>query len=360
MIEEDCFSREHIDHQCRRIGANDRQLLEKSIHALALLGHLVESGLEFVFKGGSSLMLLLSPLRRLSTDIDIVCGAFRADLDRILAGIAQKSPFTRYVEQERGFRGLPNRRHFQFFFPSVTAAGREASVLLDVVEEAKPKLPTVSRPIRTAFIEVEYEVPVTMPSVEALLGDKLTAFAPRTIGIPYRSKSGYYQQMQVVKQMFDIGELFDAAGDLREVDEAFRSSYRLENIYRGSKFSLEQVLDDTLRVSVLMNSWGMRGAVDSPETKLLVQGIRRLQNHLVGSKFRVNIEAKTSAAKAAFLARLIRSRATGIAIEDIRYDSERSEDFRKIRLAGELAVLNRLWKTNPEAFYYWYKVNGLT
>ena len=73
MIEEDCFSREHIDLQCRRIGANDRQLLEKSIHALALLGHLVESDLEFVFKGGSSLMLLLSPLRgyRLTSTLSV-------------------------------------------------------------------------------------------------------------------------------------------------------------------------------------------------------------------------------------------------------------------------------------------------
>ena len=107
MIRKVCFTQEYIDRKCAQIGANDRQLLEKSIHALALLGHLAESGLEFVFKGGSSLLLLLAPIRRLSTDIDIVCGVPGKDLNAILDRIGRQSPFTHYKEQDRGFRGLP-------------------------------------------------------------------------------------------------------------------------------------------------------------------------------------------------------------------------------------------------------------
>ena len=37
-------------------------------------------------------------------------------------------------EDERGNRGLPNRRHFKFFYNS-TVLNREAAVLLDVVLE---------------------------------------------------------------------------------------------------------------------------------------------------------------------------------------------------------------------------------
>jgi len=154
MIRKECFTREYIDHQCKQIGANDRQLLEKSIHALSLLGHLAESGLKFIFKGGSSLMLLLEPLRRLSIDIDIVCGVSREDLNETLSRIGKQSPFTHYKEQDRGFRGLPNRRHFQFFFPSLTVPDRELFVILDVVEEAELYLPTIQKNIKTDFIEV--------------------------------------------------------------------------------------------------------------------------------------------------------------------------------------------------------------
>ena len=44
----------------------DLQLLEKTIGALYLLESLVNEGLEFIFKGGTSLVLLLNDLKRFS------------------------------------------------------------------------------------------------------------------------------------------------------------------------------------------------------------------------------------------------------------------------------------------------------
>jgi len=92
-------------------------------------------------------------------------------------------------------------------------------------------------------LKLKNEVVVTLPTVEALLGDKLTAFAPRTIGIPYETERGFSQRMQVVKQMFDIGELFDAIGDIRGMADAYQISYKLETaiaivISPGKKFSM--------------------------------------------------------------------------------------------------------------------------
>jgi nucleotidyltransferase AbiEii toxin of type IV toxin-antitoxin system len=359
IIRKECFTQKYIDHQCKQIGANDRQLLEKSIHALALLGHLAESGLKFVFKGGSSLMLILSPLRRLSIDIDIVCGTPREDLNEILLRIGKHPPFTHYAEQERGFRGLPNRRHFKFFFPSQTAVGHELFILLDVVEEDELHLPTIEKTIKTDFIEVENKVMVTLPTVEALLGDKLTAFAPTTIGIPYETERGFSQHMQVVKQMFDIGELFNAVKNVREIADAYQVCYKLENRYRDDRFSQEEVLQDTIRVSYLLTARGLRGVANSEEAGWLLDGVRRLQNHLVRDNFRFNMEAKTSAAKAAFVAKLIRTGRTDRAIEAIRYNTDQAEDLKQIQLTGDLANLNTLWKTNPEAFHYWHMVNSL-
>jgi predicted nucleotidyltransferase component of viral defense system len=47
-------------------------LIEKMIMALTLLENLRNNGLDFVFKGGTSLILLFKTLRRFSIDIDIL------------------------------------------------------------------------------------------------------------------------------------------------------------------------------------------------------------------------------------------------------------------------------------------------
>ncbi len=56
MISKNCFT-DHWLEQKRRQLKTDPYLLERALHAFALLGHLAESGLDFVFKGGTSLLL---------------------------------------------------------------------------------------------------------------------------------------------------------------------------------------------------------------------------------------------------------------------------------------------------------------
>ena len=71
MIKRETFTSEHIN----KIKGNTRvdpSLLERSIFAMGLLEALARTELPFVFKGGTSLMLLLDSPKRLSVDIDIV------------------------------------------------------------------------------------------------------------------------------------------------------------------------------------------------------------------------------------------------------------------------------------------------
>jgi hypothetical protein len=123
-------------------------------------------------------------IRRLSIDIDTVCGAPHRELEAVLENIKGKSPFLRYEENVRGDRGLPRRRHFKFYYQSMDPNFLGAHVLLDVVEEFRCPHLTQKIPIKVPFVEVEREVLVTLPTVESLLGDKLTAFAPTTVGVP--------------------------------------------------------------------------------------------------------------------------------------------------------------------------------
>ena len=50
----------------------DPKLVEKVVYAFGLLEQLKQAGLDFIFKGGTSLLLLTDPPSRFSIDIDII------------------------------------------------------------------------------------------------------------------------------------------------------------------------------------------------------------------------------------------------------------------------------------------------
>ena len=74
----------------------DKILIEKVIRALMLLEGLSSSGLDFVFKGGTALMLLLGTTKRLSIDIDIIVPNKSVDLADYLDKFITEKGFTRY------------------------------------------------------------------------------------------------------------------------------------------------------------------------------------------------------------------------------------------------------------------------
>jgi len=93
----------------------------------------------------------------------------------------------------------------------------------------------IKKPIMHPIFEVEEEIVVTVPSVNSIAGDKLTAFAPKTIGIPY----GKGKSMEIIKQLFDLGILFEHISDLREVYDSYRNTAELESGYRKLKMPIE-------------------------------------------------------------------------------------------------------------------------
>jgi hypothetical protein len=281
MIDEICFSADWLEKKRRELRGVDPALLERALHAFALLGHLAESGLPFVFKGGTSLLLHVPVIRRLSIDIDILCAAPAAELDRILAEVAKVKPFIRFEEDRRGSRGLPERRHFKFFYTPLVPGNPEPNVLLDVVEESNAPHEVIVKPIAPTLLEIRREILVTVPTIESLLADKLTAFAPHTVGVPVvRSDGKPVETMQIMKQLFDVGELFSLAEDLGAVRQVYRRVFDLENAYRGGRFEMTDALGDTLDIAMRYCLSGFKGAKQHADVALLEDGRRRLESHL--------------------------------------------------------------------------------
>lgn len=353
MIANQCLTKEWVARKKQEMGSVDPALLEKSIHALALLCGLGDSPIPFVFKGGTSIILLLKEFRRLSIDIDIVTDMPRAKYEPVMADIGGKAPFLGFEQDDRGERGLPHRTHFKFFYHSAISKRRDY-VLLDILEEKNLYPKTEAIPVKTPFIELDKPVKVRTPVIDCLLGDKLTAFAPNTIGIHYASKSS----MQIIKQLFDVGELFAAAEDIALVRKSYKALAEAEIGYRGGKYTEEQAIEDTFRTGIAISGIGLKGVPKDKHAEILTDGIGKISSHLVNTRFRIE-EAKIAASRATLLAALLKTHPKDHALKGVRWDPKRVSDLVPLVLKPPFDNFNRIKALIPEAFYNIYTAQEL-
>ncbi len=353
MIDQRCFTKEWIEEQGRILGCSNEILLEKAIVALQLVGHLVEAKLPFQFKGGTSLLLIVNPIRRLSIDADIVTQAPHDEFDRLLQSVARLPPFNRIEHDPARDRALPPKKHYRAHYPS-NFPPEDGHVLLDVLfETAHAASPTL---IQTPFIRTLREVHAQVPSANELLGDKLTAFAPKTIGILQDQFPD--RVTDIVKQLFDVSVLFDVATDISQAAQVYAAIHANQCRYRQAEFTVEHTLHDTIAACLGLTWCELRG----PEKNNLIgmylkDGVHKLQGHIVNGRFDRD-PSHVAAGKAACAAALILRRPE-IALESVRYKNVSIEELRDAMIIGTWAPLHKLRGGNPEAFFYWWQAQRL-
>lgn len=351
MVKSHCHTRDWIEAQRQQLGVADAVILERAILALTLLSALARSPLDFVFKGGTSLLLHLPRPLRLSIDIDVVCATSREELKPVLDALLVDTPFLRWEEHVRGEERLPRRLHFKFYFKSTLPPEREVPVLLDVVTEENRITDLVQKPVQLHFIETDDPAIVSTPSVNALLGDKMTAFAPNTVGVPLTERFS----QQVIKQLFDVAQLYGVVTDMEAVARANQTSFEAERGYRGAEFtaSYADYLSDVVETCRSLSAIDLKGFTESETTQLMRRGIGQLPNHLVGCRFRLP-EAKVAAAKTAVLASLMTNDVAGIELPV--YALDKVAALKTHELSESLRPLHRLKGGLPEAYFYWASV----
>lgn len=129
MISRENFGLEHIT-QLRENSRRDPALIERVLFAFGLLEALRRVELPFIFKGGTSLLLLLDKPMRLSTDIDIIVEP-GTEVDEYLEKASQIFPFKSYEEQVRKGKNNIEKRHFKFQFDS-PRVGENLEIILSV------------------------------------------------------------------------------------------------------------------------------------------------------------------------------------------------------------------------------------
>lgn len=353
MIDQQKISIEWILKVSKENRNADKILVEKVIRALLLLEGLVKQKLFFVFKGGTALMLHLNSTKRLSIDIDIILPKVPDNFGEILNILAKEQGFLRQELQHRDTQSAIKKEHYKFFYTPLHKSNKEEEyVLLDILFEKVNYSKLVQIPIQSSFVPILKEpVLVDVPCLEDMLGDKLTAFAPNTTGIPY-FKNEDSRSMEIIKQLYDIGNLLDVVSDAKIIKSTFSSFAAVELTYRKkSDISEKEVLEDIYQTALCIVSRGTDGKGDFEQLQL---GIQRIVRFIFSESYHLE-KAITHASKAAYLSAII------------RYDANEILKFvnplqLKDWLIGEPMnnKLNKLKKSNPEAFFYWYQIYELS
>jgi len=345
MIKANSFNSDWIKTLRSKKRKIDPILCEKMVRSLGLVEQLVINDLQFVFKGGTSLILLVKKPQRFSIDIDINTEESNEHLLNILNKICSKDFFKRFDENERENRGLP-KAHFKFYYDSAID-GRENYILLDVLFEKHSYPKVIKTPIKSFWIDTHDNIiKVNTPSIDSILGDKLTAFAPNTTGIKY----GTDKSMEMIKQLFDIGRLFDHFNDIEVVATSFKKIAEKELRYRKLAKNSDDVLQDIIDTSLIVSRFPGGTKSDSPELIELMDGLKRFKGFPIDITYRAD-DAILSAAKAAYLAAKIMNKdftKTEIFSDKIKYEEPDFTDMYK--------HLKKLKKRKIEAYYYWCKM----
>lgn len=352
MIKEHCFGKDWFQAMSKKYKYNDLGIIEKVIRAYALLDLLARSGCPYIFKGGTCTGLILGDrTRRLSIDIDIICPP-GTNIEEYLGKIKEFG-FTRteLIERRQAGKDIP-KSHSKFFYQIAYTdrANQESYILLDVLYEDTHYYKVNQTEVINQFIELDSEPSIVkVPSIGDILGDKLTAFAPNTTGIPYY-KNGNSRSTEIMKQIYDIGRLFDAVKDLKITTYSFKRIAQVELGYRNLGSDLTLIFEDIRLTAMLLATRGLEGEGDFP---LLQDGIKRLSSFIYENKYFIE-DAIVDSAKVAYASTCIEKGVTAI------------RKFSPSYLTADMTIskalpgrLNKLKKSNAEAFYYWYLIDNM-
>ena len=232
------------------------------------------------------------------------------------------------------------------YLVSYPAGYSSGEILLDVLYEDIDYTRMLTLPIESPLLKTDGDpVLVQVPSLEDMLGDKLTAFAPHTTGIPF-FKGDKPFSMEIMKQLFDVSSILDRTDTLEIVSSTFHKLVPIELGYRGlDSLSAQDVLRDAFDTAMNICLYG---ALNKQEYSYLTDGAHRVNGFILIENYTME-RAVRDAAKVAYLARLIET-----ATNEVRHYSKDMDAALAAALIEDqdMNKLNRLKKVNIEAFFY--------
>ncbi len=359
MIKPYSYSPEWIKEKRKSYPKSDPAIMEKVIYALTLAEQMAQTNLSFTFKGGTSLLLILPEPKRFSIDVDIVTKESRERVEAAIDSICSMGVFTKFeLDKYRSYgTGVPKAHYLLTFFSQWDK--KDKVILLDVLFEEHGYPALLQVPIVNEWIQTdENQINVQIPSADSITGDKLTAYAPNTVGIRFRidhPNGGITEkQMEVMKQLFDLGILFDSVNNLDHFRQSFEKTAKKEIAYRSEQeITIELILNDVINTSLMVGSMG-KYFDPKKEYRHVALGLTQLKSFIYQGAFRSD-DAILASAKASYLAAIALTKYEG---EIKRWQAK--DDISKYLITQiEYQFLNRRRHIPGGALFYWHQTLSL-
>ncbi|MBK8786382.1 MAG: nucleotidyl transferase AbiEii/AbiGii toxin family protein [Chitinophagaceae bacterium] len=281
--------------------------------------------------------------------IDIITNHTEKEITAVLDKIVGHGLFTRVgkPDNERKTAMEAPVTHYKLYYESkIDTNYGEEPILLDVLHMPNPYPKVIDYPIEHEWLESEGEtVFVKIPVYDCILGDKLTAFAPKTTGILYSKQ----KPVEIIKQLYDLSFLFDQIESLPLLKESYLDVVAEELRFRGLSLSYQEVLDDTIEACVVIAN----RKPNDEEFKQLHRGIINITNFII-DRFKIE-EVFVAAGKIAYLCLILKSD-----VEIVVEKFKTPDQVKELLITNpDFNWLNKLKKSNPEAFFYWEKAMAL-
>jgi len=280
-----------------------QDLYERALNGLEYLSQLRDMGLDPILKGGSAVQLLIPErLQRLSIDIDLAIDCSEEEITSILQQIHNKFNNKIYDFERVGTDLPPYLVLYNLYIPSFfseTPSKIELDFLLHM-----PNYKTQQTQIKTFLYESDYIV--RTPTINALLGDKLTTLGPNTIG-----KTLDKNPLNIGKQLYDISVLFNYSDNFKDLFDAYYDVFNFEKKNREfHSLTFEDAINDLIHICKLFSlsknspKWVTDEKIKE-NTNFLKRGINSLMPY-TSSELKLSLlKARTTSAKIAFLAKLL-------------------------------------------------------
>ena len=284
MILKECFTNQFITSRAGE-DINKKRIYEKVVHAFYLLEKVANTNIPFIFKGGTSLMLVLEEFNRFSVDIDILRNSeYEKDICEKVFSFKDEV-FVDVKEDKRKPADIV-KRHFKFFFKSIYDENDESEpyVLLDIVFDNLCYKETKQYNIDSGFVKTDNPyLKVVVPSVDEMIGDKLTAFAPKTIGILYFKQNQIRSKhVEIIKQLYDVSKLYDKMTNIEDVKETYIAVANIQIKNRGLSLTYKETLKDTVDACKLIITQD-RKKTATREYEMLKKGYEGFKNFTVNA-----------------------------------------------------------------------------
>ena len=151
--------------------------------------------------------------------------------------------------------------------------------------------------------------------------------------------------MEIIKQLYDIGNLFNSVSDLTVVRKTFNRLAIIEANYRKLDITANDVLNDTYQTCLCL---ALRGADGVGNFEELVAGINRVKKYMFSENFSLE-KVIVMTGKIAYLTKLVANDETVIRL----FGGPNTINALLIEQPHN-TKLNKLKKQYPEAFWYWW------